>query len=73
MGTKLQRYWASLDRKILVSQRELVLGITACTLAGILVGILVSPRKAMTIGSYNGNNNLPPEEADLEVPDEEEV
>ena len=72
MCKEIQTYWASLDRKITVNQREMVLGLTACTLAGSLVGILVSPRKNQTIGSFNGNNNVPPEEAALEIPDEEE-
>ena len=34
-----------------------MLGVAACTLAGVLAGILLSPRKTVTIGSHNGNNN----------------
>ena len=57
MCKKLVKTWNSLNRTILINQRELVLGIAACTLAGVVAGILLSPRKTMTIGSNNGNNN----------------
>ena len=57
MCKKLEKIWNSLDRTILVNKRELVLGLTVCTLAGVLAGILLSPRKTVTIGSHNGNNN----------------
>ena len=57
MTEKIEKLWKSLDRRILVSQRELVLGVAVCTLAGVLAGILLSPRKTLTIGSNNGSNN----------------
>lgn len=57
MCKKLEKFWNSLDRAVVVNKRELVLGITACTLAGVLMGILLSPRKTVTIGRNNGNNN----------------
>ena len=57
MCKKLEKIWNSLDRTILVNKRELVLGLTVCTLAGVVAGILLSPRKTVTIGSHNGNNN----------------
>ena len=57
MCKKLEKFWNSLDRAILVNKRELVLGIAACTLAGVVAGILLSPRKTVTIASNNGNNN----------------
>ena len=57
MLTKLQTIWKELDKRILVNQRELVLGVAACTLAGVLTGILLSPKKTTTIGSNNGNYN----------------
>ena len=58
MLTKLKTTWTEMDRRIVVNQRELVLGLTACTLAGVLVGILLSPKKTTTIGSNNGSNNV---------------
>ena len=57
MERSIKKFWSSLDRRILVNQRELVLGIAACTLAGVVAGILLSPRKMVTIASNNGNNN----------------
>ena len=57
MCNKIEKYWNSLDRMILVNKRELVLGLAACTLAGVVAGILLSPRKNVTIGSNNGNNS----------------
>ena len=57
MTKKLQKLWKDLDIPILVSKRELVLGVTVCALAGILLGILFSPKKHTTIGSNNGNNS----------------
>ena len=57
MCKKLEKFWNSLDCSLIVNKRELVLGVTACTLAGILMGMLLSPRKTVTIGSNNGNNN----------------
>ena len=57
MCKKLEKFWNSLDCSLAVNKRELVLGVTACTLAGILMGMLLSPRKTVTIGSNNGNNN----------------
>ena len=57
MCKKLEKFWNSLDRSVVVNKRELVLGVAACTLAGVLMGMLLSPRKTVTIGSNNGNNN----------------
>ena len=67
MTEKIQACWKSLDRKIIVNQRELVLGLAVCALAGIVAGIVLSPKKSVTIGSNNGSNNsgnsamLPPD------------
>ena len=57
MIEKVQTFWKSLDRRIVVNQRELVLGLAVCTLAGIVAGIAFSPRKNVAIGSNNGNNS----------------
>ena len=71
MCKKLEKFWNSLDRTILVNKRELVLGVAACTLAGVLAGILLSPRKTVTIGSHNSNNHAGAS-ADLDTADESE-
>ena len=57
MYKKLSKIWTSLNQNITVNKRELLLGVTASTLAGILLGIFLSPRKTTTIGSNNGSNN----------------
>ena len=56
MTEKMQDCWKSLNRTIIVNQRELVLGVAACTLAGLVAGMLLSPRKNVTIGSNNSGN-----------------
>ena len=57
MKENIQAYWKSLDRRIIVNQRELVLGIAVSVLAGIVAGIAFSPKKCVTIGSNNGSHN----------------
>ena len=57
MQEKIKKFWTSLDRTISVNKRELVLGVAACTLAGVVLGVFLSPRKTTTIGSSNGSNN----------------
>lgn len=57
MFEKVKKIWDSLDKVVRVNQRELVLGITAFTLAGLVTGMLCSPRKQVTIGSNNGSHN----------------
>ena len=57
MTEKIKTCWKSLDRRIIVSERELVLGLAVCALAGIVTGIALSPRKNVAIGSNNGSNN----------------
>ena len=56
MTEKIQNCWKSLNRTVIVNQRELVLGVAACTLAGIVAGMFFSPRKNVTIGSNNSGN-----------------
>lgn len=57
MLEKMKAFWNSLDNNVVIHQRELFLGVTACALAGVLAGMLLSPKKTVTIGSNNGNNN----------------
>ena len=57
MTEKIKACWKSLDRRIIVSQRELVLGMAVCALAGIVVGAVLTPKKSISIGSNNGNNS----------------
>lgn len=50
---KIERFMKSLDMNVTVKKRELILAIASCTLLGIVIGALFSPRKSTVIGSYN--------------------
>ncbi len=72
---KLRSFWDSLDGSAIVNKRELVLGLSTCFLSGVVIGILFSPKKSMTIGSHNGCYNtgsVSPEKAPEEEPGHEE-
>ena len=78
MTEKIAKCWNSLDKRIIVNQRELVLGVAACALAGVVLGLFLSPRKNVTIGSNNGshnsgNNATLPADIQVNAEDEEEV
>ncbi len=54
---------SSITAPIIVTPREAVLGCiacgcaaAACLMTGMVAGMLISPRKAVTIGSNNGGN-----------------
>lgn len=51
MLTKLEQYWIDLNETILVNKREMVLGMAVCALAGMLTGMLLSPRKTMSVST----------------------
>ena len=53
----LKKNWDALNVRIIVNKREMVLGMAVCALAGFGLGVLLSPKKQVTIGSHNGNNN----------------
>lgn len=70
---KLKSFWASLDESAIVNKRELVLGLSTCFLSGVVIGMLCSPRKQMTIGSHNGCYNASSlNSAPEEKPEDEE-
>ena len=48
---------SDLDKSCTRTSRELVYGAVACTAVGMLLGLMLSPKKTVTIGSHNGNNN----------------
>ena len=78
MTEKIVKCWKEMDRRIIVNQRELVLGVAACALDGVVVGLFLSPRKNVTIGSHNagnnhGNNATLPADIQANAEDEEEV
>ena len=65
---KLEKFWNSLDGATLVRKRELLLGGLLCLTTGLTLGMLLSPRKTVTIGSNNGctNATLPQSEEEAE-------
>jgi len=56
MREKWELFKVSLSEERTMTKREWLLTITVFALAGIVFGMLVSPRKYTTIGSHNGNN-----------------
>lgn len=52
---KLIAFKDSLNEDIVKNKREYILTLLVCVLGGILFGLLLSPRRELTIGSFNGN------------------
>ena len=53
----LQLTLSDMDKTCTRTNRELLYGSVACTAVGMVLGLLLSPKKSTTIGSHNGNNN----------------
>lgn len=49
----LMKYKGFLDEDICIKKRELLLLLSVCTLIGMVIGFVFSPRKNVVIGSYN--------------------
>ncbi|MCI9074337.1 MAG: hypothetical protein HFH10_00760 [Dorea sp.] len=64
MIEKIKELWDELDAEAVVNKRELCLGLLVCTLAGILMGIMISPKKRVMIGCYNGDYMMDDAEQD---------
>ena len=74
MIRKMKDFWTSLDEMQTVSKRELFLEIVAVALTGIVLGMLLTPKKTVTIGSNNSGNgcNCGNKNGDEPAEDEEE-
>ena len=57
MKEKWELFKVSLTEDKIMTKKEWLLTIAVFALAGIVLGMLLSPRKNVTIGSNNGNNN----------------
>ncbi len=57
MKEKWELFKVSLTEVKTMSKKEWLLMLAVCVLGGIVLGMLLSPRKSITIGSHNGNNN----------------
>ena len=70
---RIKEFWNNLNEDITVNRRELVLGVAACALAGVVIGMLMAPPKDITIGS--GNNitaGIPEDEKGDEAAEEQD-
>ena len=59
----------TMEDTVSMSKKEFWLISAVCILGGILLGILISPKKSLVIGSNNGNygNGVPEEDCEEEV------
>lgn len=57
MKEKWNEIQTTLEEMTLMKKREYFLTLTVCLLVGLVIGMLISPRKFMMIGNNNGNNN----------------
>ena len=57
MKEKWSTFKESLSDVTAMTKREYLLTLAVCILGGIVFGMLFSPRKQITIGCNNGNNN----------------
>ena len=59
-----------LDKTVVRTNREMLYGAIACAAVGVVIGMLVSPKKCTSIandnGSHNRTPNTQPEEGDGE-------
>lgn len=56
MITKMKNFWASLEETTTITKRELFLEIAVCALTGLVLGMILTPKKTITIGSNNSGN-----------------
>ena len=73
---KIKEFWATLPENITVTRLDGILIAAICTLAGVIVGMLCSPRKELTVGCGNGcttNHNWETDEEEAIWDDDEDV
>ena len=57
MKEKWESFKETLDDIRSMSKKEFLLVMAVCALGGIVIGMLISPRKSKTLGCYNGDNS----------------
>ena len=57
MREKWEIFKTTLTEQKTMTKKEFLLIVAVCVLGGLVVGMLASPRKQVTIGSHNGSNN----------------
>ena len=70
MLTKLEKRWNELNEMILINKQELVLGAAVCALAGMLAGMLLSPRKTKHVYTNHYAAGSDPEIQDADCPED---
>lgn len=55
MRNKIACFKESLKSDVVINKKEFLLTLAVCILGGILLGIIMTPKKEVTIGSFNGN------------------
>lgn len=58
MKEKWMELQTILEEMQTMKKREYFLTLAVCVLAGLVVGMLISPRRMLMVGSNNGNNNV---------------
>lgn len=53
---KIKEFWATLPETVTVTRLDGILIVTICALAGVIIGMLCSPRKVISIGCGNEAN-----------------
>lgn len=71
MKEKYELWKAAMEEITSITKKEYCMTITIGLLAGIVLGILLSPRKYVVLGSFNGNHG--PTDKECECDGEEEV
>ena len=57
MKEKWEIFKTTLTETKTMTKKEFLLIVAVCVLGGLVIGMLASPRKQITIGSNNGSNN----------------
>ncbi|MCI8390867.1 MAG: hypothetical protein HFI35_09355 [Roseburia sp.] len=68
---KVREWMDRLPETVTVTRREGMLAMLVCLLAGIIVGMICSPRKNVMMGSYNGHFGTNPDRDDGETESDE--
>ena len=72
MFKKLAAFKESLNDDVIFNKKEYILTIMVCILGGILFGMIITPKKALTIGSFNGNGWEPKDLEDVKAEEDDD-
>lgn len=72
MFKKLASFKESLKEDVTFNKKEYILTLLVCILGGILFGMIITPKKELTIGSFNGNGWEPKELEELKAEEDDD-